>query len=92
MAWGRKGARIVTISPGIMATPMSEFERQVGLPIDETVARVPLNRIGTPEEIAAATEWLVSEEPRYITGTDLRVDGGMTSLFNWGNTAQSAAD
>ena len=92
VAWGRKGARIVTISPGIMATPMSEFERQAGSPIDQTVARVPLRRIGTAEEIAAATEWLVSDEAGYITGTDLLVDGGMTSLFAWGDAAQSSTD
>lgn len=90
-AWGRRGARIVSVSPGIMATAMVQLERTAGSPIDETVARVPLGRIGTAEDIASATEWLVSEDARYVTGTDLLVDGGMVSAINWDESASSPA-
>jgi NAD(P)-dependent dehydrogenase (short-subunit alcohol dehydrogenase family) len=42
-------------------------------------ARVPLGRIGTGEEIAAAVLWLLSDESRYVSGTVLPIDGGMTA-------------
>ena len=73
-----------------MPPAMSEFEWQAGSSIDQTVARIPLKRGGTAEEIAAATEWVVSDDACYITGTDLLIDGGMTSLFAWGDAAQAA--
>ena len=81
--WGKRGARIVTVSPGLTSTAMVEFEREAGSPIDEAVANTPAGRIGTPEDIAAAIGWLAGPEASYITGTDLLVDGGMTSALRW---------
>ncbi|HEY3698855.1 MAG TPA: SDR family oxidoreductase [Spongiibacteraceae bacterium] len=79
-AWGARGARIVSISPGIIATPMSklEFEQQPGMAtmLDNT----PLRRQGNPDDIAAAVEFLCSPAASYITGTDLRIDGGVTPV------------
>ncbi|WP_340315782.1 SDR family oxidoreductase [Rhizorhabdus argentea] len=89
-AWGRKGARIVSVSPGIMATEMSKSEAEAGSAIDEALSTTPMGRIGTPHEIAAAVAWVVSAEARYITGTDLLVDGGMTASHRWAGAAKAS--
>jgi NAD(P)-dependent dehydrogenase (short-subunit alcohol dehydrogenase family) len=74
-AWGRRGARITTVSPGMIDTPMGRREA-----LDKCVAALiesaPLARWGRPVEIADAVEFLVSERAAFITGADLRVDGG----------------
>ncbi|WP_329241973.1 SDR family oxidoreductase [Streptomyces sp. NBC_01478] len=84
--WGTKGARIVSMSPGPIATPMGalEFEgphREVKLAM---LRRSPLGREGTMTETADAIEFLASDRASYITGTDLLVDGGIlaTTRFN----------
>ena len=81
--WGKLGARLVTVSPGLISTAMVTFERQAGSPIDEGIAGTPAGRIGVPEDIAAAVAWLAGPEASYITGTDLLIDGGMTSSLRW---------
>jgi NAD(P)-dependent dehydrogenase (short-subunit alcohol dehydrogenase family) len=80
-AWGRKGARVNSVSPGIIYTPMSrhEFAGQRGDDMRLTVASLAVPRIGTPEDIAGAIEFLCSPAASYITGTDLLVDGGATA-------------
>lgn len=82
-SWGARGGRIMTISPGIISTPMIIYEREIGSPVDESVAGTPLGRIGVPEDIAAAVEWLVGAGASLITGTDLRIDGGMVAAMRW---------
>ena len=77
-AWGRKGARIVSMSPGMIATPMGALEfsgpnREIKLGL---LARTPLGREGTMVETADAIEFLASNRASFITGTDLLVDGG----------------
>lgn len=81
--WGKRGARLVTVSPGLISTEMVAFERKAGSPIDDAIASTPAGRIGVPEDIAAAVAWLAGPEASYITGTDLLVDGGMTSALAW---------
>jgi NAD(P)-dependent dehydrogenase (short-subunit alcohol dehydrogenase family) len=80
--WGSKGARIVTISPGLIETPMGkqEFSKQplMQVMLDNT----PLQRWGHAGDIALAAEFLASEAASFITGTDLRIDGGITGLMN----------
>jgi NAD(P)-dependent dehydrogenase (short-subunit alcohol dehydrogenase family) len=76
--WGEKGARVVSISPGIISTSMGQQELagpsgdQMRFMIDASGTQ----RIGTPADIAAAVEFLVSPAASFITGTDLLVDGG----------------
>jgi len=74
--WARVGARIVSISPGLIATPMGlkENRENPGAAVlrDATV----LGRLGKPEEIASAVDFLCSEQAAFITGCDLRIDGG----------------
>jgi len=63
------------VAPGFIATPMTDpLPQKVK---DETVARIPLGRMGTDAEIAAAIVFLASEEAGYITGHVLDVNGGM---------------
>lgn len=80
-AWGRRGARIMSMSPGLIATPMGAQEfhgpnRQRKL---EALARTPLGREGTMIETADAIEFLASDRASFITGTDLLVDGGIAA-------------
>ena len=76
--WGHKGARIVTISPGVIETKMAlkaaeEHPKRMELIKEAT----PLQRNGKPEDVADAVHFLVSDRARFITGTDLLVDGGV---------------
>jgi glucose 1-dehydrogenase len=73
----RYGIRIVNVGPGAIATPinaatLNDPQRKAAL-----LAEIPLNRIGTPEDIASAVAWLASDQASYITGTTLFVDGGL---------------
>jgi NAD(P)-dependent dehydrogenase (short-subunit alcohol dehydrogenase family) len=68
------GIRINSLSPGVIATPLSMAEGQKET-TDRLVARIPLGRIGQPEEIAASVAFLLSDLSPYTTGTDLVVDG-----------------
>lgn len=80
-AWGEMGARIVSLSPGMIATPMGarEFERSEVK--RSNYAKTPLKRECTMLEIADAIEFLASPRASFITGTDLLVDGGVTAAL-----------
>jgi NAD(P)-dependent dehydrogenase (short-subunit alcohol dehydrogenase family) len=68
--------RVVSVAPGAIAT-----ERNVEA--DELLTEIPLQRAGTPEEVAAVVAWLASDEARYVTGTSYLVDGGLVQqVFN----------
>ena len=83
--WGTHGARVNSLSPGIICTPMSrqEFAGDRGDGMRSIVANLAVPRMGTPEDIAAAIEFLCSPAASYITGTDLLVDGGATAARCW---------
>jgi NAD(P)-dependent dehydrogenase (short-subunit alcohol dehydrogenase family) len=74
--WGRRGGRIVSISPGMIYTPMGRSEAELDEAAEAQVKSAPAGRWGTVSEIAAAASFLLSPAARFITGTDLRVDGG----------------
>jgi len=80
-SWGERGARIISLSPGLIDTPAGrqEFERHPST--KAYVERSPLKRTGKPEEIATAVEFLLSDKASFITGTDLLVDGGFVSAL-----------
>jgi NAD(P)-dependent dehydrogenase (short-subunit alcohol dehydrogenase family) len=82
-AWGRRGARVNTISPGVISTPMgaSELEGPSGEVMQAMIANSATGRIGTPEDIAGVVDFLLSRQAGYITGTDLLVDGGVVASF-----------
>ncbi|WP_158630035.1 SDR family oxidoreductase [Cohnella sp. AR92] len=75
-AWGQKGARIVSVSPGTIDTPMGRQEAEQSAAMKLLLDNTPLGREGEAGEIAGAVAFLVSEDASYITGTDIRVDGG----------------
>ena len=67
--------RINTIEPGAIDTPMNKIFTQEEVR-EAVIKRIPLGRIGTPEDVAKAVVFLCSEDADYITGSALRVDGG----------------
>ncbi len=76
--WGARGARIASVSPGLIWTPMGRREAQSAPDTSRIVDSTPLGRWGSPVDIAAAVDFLCSDQASFITGTDLRVDGGVT--------------
>ena len=73
---GRKGIRANAVCPGFIATPiLNQMPPKV---LGEMAARVPLGRLGEPEEIANVFAFLASDEASYINGAVISVDGGMT--------------
>jgi NAD(P)-dependent dehydrogenase (short-subunit alcohol dehydrogenase family) len=80
--WGPDGIRCNTVSPGTTHTGMTDATYSDPVRRADRALRLPLRRIGTPEEIAAAIAFLAGPDAAYITGTDLLVDGGLgTSLM-----------
>ena len=85
VAWGRHGGRVVSLSPGIIATPMgrAELAGPFGDVMRAMIERSGTGRIGTPDDVAAAVEFLVSPAASFITGTDLLVDGGVVAAMRY---------
>lgn len=76
--WGAKGARIVSISPGVIETEMAlKAAEEHPVRMEAIKQATPLKRNGTPEEIADVASFLVSDAARFITATDILVDGGV---------------
>lgn len=73
-AFGAKGARVVSVSPGTFDTAMGRLEVKSGS--DKLLDYAALKRFGKPEEVAAVLAFCASEAPGYLTGTDILVDGG----------------
>ena len=84
--WGERGARINSISPGVISTAMGQLELagESGTVMRAMVDNSGLRRLGTPEDIAAATEFLLGPASAFITGTDLLVDGGVVAAIKSG--------
>jgi NAD(P)-dependent dehydrogenase (short-subunit alcohol dehydrogenase family) len=81
--WGERGARINSISPGIISTPMSQQElaSPFGDGMRSMIVASAAGRLGTPDDIAGATEFLLGPHASFITGTDLLVDGGVAGAL-----------
>lgn len=82
---GAAGARICSVSPGIIATPQGALEKQQHPIMDKIVEQAPIAREGRAEELAAAAAWLASPGASFVTGTDLLVDGGAIAGFRTGS-------
>ncbi|EGV43719.1 SDR family oxidoreductase [Bizionia argentinensis JUB59] len=76
--WGAKGARIVSVSPGVIETPMGLKAAEEHPERMENIKQAtPLKRNGQPEDVADVVNFLTSDAARFITGTDILVDGGV---------------
>jgi NAD(P)-dependent dehydrogenase (short-subunit alcohol dehydrogenase family) len=79
--WAAHGIRVVSVSPGIVDTPMNrKVERLAGIDAREVQAKLPLGRYASASEIARVVGFLVSDAAAYISGTDILVDGAWTAL------------
>jgi NAD(P)-dependent dehydrogenase (short-subunit alcohol dehydrogenase family) len=87
--WAKRGARINTISPGIIVTPLARDE--LSGPRGEGYRRMlelsPAGRAGTPDEVATLAALLLGSDGAFITGSDFLIDGGVTASFLYGELA-----
>jgi NAD(P)-dependent dehydrogenase (short-subunit alcohol dehydrogenase family) len=79
-SWAADGIRVNAVAPGWIATPLTEALRQNEEASRPILARTPMARWGTPEEVAAAIVFLASPAARFITGAILAVDGGYLAV------------
>lgn len=84
--WGARGARINSISPGIIVTPLAidEFNGPRGDFYKNMFAKCPAGRPGTADEVANVAELLMSPRGAFITGADFLIDGGATASYFYG--------
>jgi NAD(P)-dependent dehydrogenase (short-subunit alcohol dehydrogenase family) len=87
--WGKRGARVNTISPGIIITPLAKDE--LTGPRGEGYRRMielsPSGRAGTPDEVGTLGALLMGPEGAFITGSDFLMDGGVTASYFYGELA-----
>lgn len=85
--WGKRGATINSISPGIIITPLANDElhgpRKDGYL--RMIESSPARRAGTPDEVGDLAEFLMSSRGRFISGTDILIDGGTTASYWYGD-------
>lgn len=84
--WGEKNARINSISPGIIVTPLAidEFNGPRGDFYKNMFAKCPAGRPGTADEVANMAELLMMPQGAFITGSDFLIDGGATASYFYG--------
>lgn len=81
-AFGAKGLRIASIAPGFIDTPMGRAEAEANEQLRGLIGMVPQARMGHGDEIASVAEFLCSPAASYVSGVDIRVDGGIIGLLN----------
>jgi NAD(P)-dependent dehydrogenase (short-subunit alcohol dehydrogenase family) len=86
LTWGERGARVNSISPGIIATPMAQQEMSSeGGPVYRAmIEKSATGRMGTPEDVASAAAFLLGPESSFMTGADLLIDGGVIAALRSG--------
>jgi NAD(P)-dependent dehydrogenase (short-subunit alcohol dehydrogenase family) len=84
--WGKRGARLNDIAPGIIVTPLAidEFNGPRGDFYKNMFANCPAGRPGTADEVANVAEFLMSERGAFITGSTILIDGGATASYYYG--------
>lgn len=87
--WGKRGARVNTISPGIIITPLAhdELTGPRGEGYRRMVEQCPVGRAGTPDEVGNLAALLMGPDGAFITGSDFLMDGGVTASWFFGELA-----
>jgi NAD(P)-dependent dehydrogenase (short-subunit alcohol dehydrogenase family) len=87
--WGRRGARLNAISPGIIMTPLAkdELTGPRGAGYRRMIEGCPAKRAGTPDEVANVAALLMGADGAFITGADVLMDGGVTASYWFGELA-----
>jgi NAD(P)-dependent dehydrogenase (short-subunit alcohol dehydrogenase family) len=87
--WGKRGARVNTISPGIIFTPLAkdELTGPRGEGYRRMIELCPVGRGGTPDEVGTVGALLMGPEGGFITGSDFLMDGGVTAAYRFGELA-----
>jgi NAD(P)-dependent dehydrogenase (short-subunit alcohol dehydrogenase family) len=87
--WGKRGARVNTISPGIIITPLAndELSGPRGPGYRRMIEACPAGRAGTPDEVANVAALLMGPDGAFITGSDFLMDGGVTASYWYGELA-----
>ena len=86
------GIRVNAICPGVIETTLgvpAADKAQYLAGVQRFADRIPLRRIGQPEDVAAAVAFLASDDARHVTGVDWLIDGGQT-LQSWANAPEAA--
>ena len=79
--WGPDGIRVNTVSPGMTLTSLTEAAYNAPGVLSQREARIPLRRVGQPEDIAGVVAFLLGKDAAYMTGADLVVDGGLVQTL-----------
>jgi NAD(P)-dependent dehydrogenase (short-subunit alcohol dehydrogenase family) len=82
VAYANDGIRVNAICPGFINTPLVKVAQEAGADYTKLVNLIPFKRMGTPEELAEAAVWLVSERASYVSGIELPVDGAWVRACN----------
>lgn len=87
--WGQRGARINTISPGIIITPLArdELNGPRGAGYRRMIETCAVGRAGTPDEVGNVAALLMGPDGGFITGSDFLMDGGVTAAYRFGELA-----
>ena len=87
--WGKRGARVNAISPGIIFTPLArdELSGPRGDGYRKMIELCPVGRGGTPDEVGAVGALMMGPEGTFITGSDFLMDGGVTASYWYGDLA-----
>lgn len=80
LPWGKKGARLLSVSPSLVATPMSLNEERHNPIMKQMAEAGPIGRRGRPEEVANVVSFITTDKASYMTGCDVVVDGGLHTL------------
>lgn len=85
--WGKRNARVNSISPGIIITPLAndELNGPRGENYKKMLALAPAKRAGTPDEVGDLCEFLMSSRGKFITGADFLIDGGASASYWYGD-------
>jgi len=91
--WGKRGARVNTISPGIIVTPLAkdELTGPRGAGYRRMIELSAAGRAGTPDEVGTVGALLMGSDGAFITGSDFLMDGGVTAAYWFGELAPSAS-